>query len=195
MIGLCTAPLLETTRPQTPASLAEDWRISEFLTVANDPIGIQRFTTVEEAPLEERLSNTFFRALYLVRERTRELSADHTDELLCQLSELLSVECWDDDDAMLNLASLRTMVDVIATLDRGVGALTIARNGNLVATWSADDHVLRVEAEPNGAVTWTSLHPRGAQPRHAHNPGDSINNLQAVARDLLGDADGHPQQR
>lgn len=147
-----------------------------------------------QLPLEERLAQALFAARRAVQNQTRYLGLAQVAVLAANLAALLDVHAWDDDDEVLDPESVTTMVQAAIALDLGLPVLTLARNGNLVGTWSLDDHVLRVEANVNRTVAWTMLYPRGAAPRHEHCASESIDNLVAVVGRIVGRPRGHPRQ-
>jgi hypothetical protein len=137
-----------------------------------------------ERSLEEQLNDALWTAVEIVQEQSRYISAETRRLMNEQLAQLLSIECWDDDDAVLSVGSVRTMLRAVIELEKGPGDLSISRAGNLVSTWSVSDHVLRMEAHASGSVAWTVLHPRGSAPRHEHHPSDSIQSLRGLLQQL-----------
>jgi hypothetical protein len=181
--------LLEPS-PGPAATLEARRRDSVWFELVTDPIGLQRYVADEAASLEQQLANNLAQATRAVHSQVRSLGRAVVENLVEQLSQILSVDAWDDDDDLLNITSLKTMIHVVSRLG-SVGDLTITRNGNLVSTWSRESHVLRVEAHPDGTVSWTILHPRGNQPRHERTPHGSIDDVVGAATGL-GQPDGPP---
>lgn len=146
-------------------------------------------------PVEDRLATALLQAKQAVQDIRRHLSASEAEAITNALSHLLSIDAWEDGDEVLRVRSVRTMLRVITGLERGPGEMSLAHNGNLVSTWSLDNHVLRVEAQGAGWVAWTLLHPRGTAPRHEHEPNDTIANLRTRLDQLLGRSGGHSERR
>lgn len=144
-----------------------------------------------QVAIEDRLSQALSAARREVQNLTRYLGAEEAAAISSRLGALLHIDAWDDDDEVLHSDSVATMIRAIIGLGLGVPGMTIARTGNLVGTWSLDSHVLRVEAHADGTVAWTALHPRGAAPRHEHNASDTLDNLTAVVREILGQSRGN----
>lgn len=134
----------------------------------------------EELTREAALAQAKIAASTAVSEQARYLTPEMSIKISRDLAELLDPEMWDDEDPVLTVASVRTMLRAIISVEAGPGDITISRAGNLVTTWKFGDDQVRVEAKPTGAIAWTILHPPGASPRHQHVEDSTIDGLKAA---------------
>lgn len=177
---MCAPSLALRTTPSPTASKEGNKRLQTWVESAN----AARDYPLKEAPLfpalETQLSESLSRATSAVFEQTRYLGLECSRQVVRSLTELLSLDAWDDGDELLKVGSVRTMLKAIIALQKGCGDLTVTRTGHLVATWRTHGETLRVEAKADGRMAWAVLHTRGSQPRHEHQADGSITDLQAA---------------
>lgn len=137
-------------------------------------------TDGEVASLEVRLATALHQATEVIRQSTRNLSNDRSRKLIARISELLRAEDWDEDDEILKVASVRTLIRTLIALDCDAGGLALTRGGNLAASWTEAGRNLRVEALPDGTVSWALVSRTGDAIEAKHAIGDSIANLRLV---------------
>ena len=136
----------------------------------------------EVAPLEDRLATALHQATEVVRHSTRDLGNERAEEVIARVSDLLCADDWDEDDEILKVASVRTLIRTLIALDCETGGLALTRGGNLTISWAEDGRNLRVEALPDGTVSWALVSRVGDSIEAKHQQNDKITNLWSVFR-------------
>ncbi|MDG2533774.1 hypothetical protein P6144_08960 [Sphingomonas sp. HITSZ_GF] len=138
-----------------------------------EPIGIQQTT-------DQLLTAALLQATSVVRDGTRDLGVDRAGTLVARIAELLDPAEWEEGDEILKVGSVRTLVRTLIALEHDVGGIALTRAGNLAVSWSGDDGKLRVEALPDGKVSWALICRAGDVIDARHQSSDTIANLRSI---------------
>ena len=141
---------------------------------------IVRYAASPAPTLKQRLADALAQAKSLASEGVRYLGTDRAKDFRTRLTELLNPEDWEDGDVVLREASTRTMIRTAIAVDAPTGGLTLTAAGNLVCTWHDGERKVRVEALPNGYVSWAIIKRVGEELVPNHKVADTINGFQAA---------------
>jgi hypothetical protein len=127
-----------------------------------------------ERTTDEKLAEVLAQAKATIRSNIRDLSIEQVVSLRDQVAALLNPDDWDGEDEIPKIGSLQTLVRLLIATQFPMGALTLARSGNLVSTWHNDGVTVRAEALSDGGISWARVRRAASGTTTDHRNEDTV---------------------